>query len=122
MSKVVEIGVDAEAEVKAKSRKVHEQMVLARENWQHRLHNHLAQYKQYPSLARCRDQQGSPKVAFTMSKSGEVLDVWLEQSSKIESLDRAALQLIYRAEPLPALPAEIEEQQVTLIVPINYSF
>lgn len=122
MPKAANTEVKSEVAVAPRSGKLNQQMVQARENWQHRLHAHLAQYKQYPSQARRRAQEGSPKIAFTMSKNGQVLDVWLVQSSGAESLDRAAVQLIHRAEPLPALPAEIEEEQLTLTVPINYSF
>lgn len=122
MPKSVKTEIKAGVAVAPRSGRLSEQRVQARDNWQHRLHAHLAQYKQYPSQARRRAQEGSPKTAFTMSKSGQVLDVWLVQSSGTESLDRAAVQLIHRAEPLPALPAEIREEQLILMVPINYSF
>lgn len=117
----VEVETKAESATARRSGKLNEQIVQARDNWQHRLHAHLAQYKQYPSSARRKGREGSPRIAFTMSRDGTVLDVWLVQSSGTELLDRAAQQLIRQAEPLPALPDEVEEQQLTLTVPINYS-
>ncbi|AFI85635.1 energy transducer TonB [Methylophaga nitratireducenticrescens] len=116
-----EVKTKAESTTARRSGKLNEQIVQARDNWQYRLHAHLAQYKQYPSSARRKGREGSPRIAFTMSRDGTVLDVWLVQSSGTELLDRAAQQLIRQAEPLPALPDEIKEQELTLTVPINYS-
>lgn len=87
MPKSVKTEIKAGVAVAPRSGRLSEQRVQARDNWQHRLHAHLAQYKQYPSQARRRAQEGSPKIAFTMSKSGQVLDVWLVQSSGTESLE-----------------------------------
>lgn len=117
----VDVETKSETAVAQRSGKLNEQIVQARNNWQHRLHAHLAQYKQYPSQARRKGREGSPRIAFTMSRDGKVMDVWLVQSSGTDVLDRAAQELIRRAEPLPALPDEVEELQLTLTVPINYS-
>lgn len=98
-----------------------EHMVNAQRQWQQQLHTHLARHKQYPRQARRRNQQGQSSVQLTMTRDGQVLAVKLVNGSGYSSLDNESVDLIHRAEPLPSLPKEIEAQQLTLIVPINFS-
>jgi protein TonB len=43
------------------------------------------------------------------------------RSSGSSLLDRATLDLIARAQPLPAPPPDIHGSQIAIVVPINYN-
>jgi protein TonB len=89
-------------------------------SWQGRLQAHLARFKQYPADARMSHQEGTPVVRFTMTRSGKVLNYRLENSSGHDSLDREALALIERAQPLPQLPDEIPNVTIELVLPLRF--
>ncbi|MGS0498643.1 hypothetical protein CWB85_13695 [Pseudoalteromonas sp. S1727] len=90
-------------------------------NWQQMLYLQLEKEKRYPRSARRMRRQGVPTITFTMNRSGKVLDVYLVNSSGIDSLDKEAVALVYRAEPLPQPPASIAGLKLTLTVPISFS-
>lgn len=92
----------------------------AAQTWQGRLLAHLEQRKRYPAEARARRLQGVAHVRFTMDRSGRVLSVALERSSGHAALDREALALLQRAQPLPAPPPETPGERITLTVPIDF--
>jgi protein TonB len=43
------------------------------------------------------------------------------RSSGSSLLDRATLELVERAQPLPAPPPEVRGAQIAIVVPINYN-
>ena len=59
-------------------------------------------------------------VRFTMDRQGRVLSAALERSSGHAALDREALALLERAQPLPAPPAETPGERITLTVPVEF--
>lgn len=97
-----------------------EQQFNAEADWQSRLQGHLERRKRYPRDARMRRQEGVPWVRFLMNRDGGVLDVQLYRSSGYASLDREALALLRRAEPLPEPPAHVSDQQLNIVVPIQF--
>ena len=93
----------------------------AKLNWQQKLYLQLEKEKRYPRSARRMRRQGVPTVTFTMDRQGNVQDVLLINSSGTNSLDKEAVALVYRAQPLPRPPASITSGQLTLTVTINFS-
>jgi periplasmic protein TonB len=89
-------------------------------SWQGLLQAHLARFKQYPAEARMSHHEGVPVVRFTMTRLGRVLSYRLENSSGHESLDREALALIERAQPLPPLPDEVPNATIELVLPLRF--
>lgn len=89
-------------------------------NWQQQMQMHLERWKRYPRAAQMRNQEGMPWVKFSMDRNGNVLSVELVESSGVDSLDKEAIALVKRAEPLPAPPTEIEGDAITLTVPIEF--
>jgi len=57
--------------------------------------------KRYPRLARKMGIEGRTTVRFRLAPSGEVRSVELLESSGSEVLDRASLETVHRAAPLP---------------------
>ncbi|WP_332619475.1 energy transducer TonB family protein [Brevundimonas sp.] len=88
--------------------------------WESRVLAHLEQRKRYPAEARARRRQGVAFVTFTMDRQGRVLAAALERTSGHASLDREALSLVRRAQPLPAPPADMAGDNITLTVPVEF--
>lgn len=94
----------------------------AKVSWQSRLLAHLNRYKRYPEDARRRGQEGVVKLRFVVDGSGNVLKFELADRSGSPSLDRATLQMIRRAQPLPAPPAELlQNGSLEVVAPFVYS-
>jgi periplasmic protein TonB len=90
-------------------------------SWQSSVSKHLQHYKRYPSAAQLRSEEGEVLLSFSIDRSGHVLARHIERSSGHTDLDEEVLDLIKRADPLPALPANIPGTQLNLTVPIRFS-
>ena len=83
---------------------------------------HLAKYKKYPEDARRRGLEGVNRLRFVVDANGNVLSYELVGKSSSASLDRATLQMIRRAQPLPKPPAEmLKNGSVEIVAPFIYS-
>jgi protein TonB len=80
----------------------------------------LDRHKQYPRAARARRLEGTTLLWMRMDRSGQVLASRVQRSSGHSVLDRAVLQAVQDANPLPALPASDARAQVELEVPIAF--
>lgn len=89
--------------------------------WQQSLTAHLERHKRYPAVAVSRRQEGTAHIRFTMDRAGRILAAVLERGSGVERLDRESLDLLARAEPLPAPPADVLGDRIELVVPIQFS-
>jgi protein TonB len=89
-------------------------------NWAGLVLGRLEQFRRYPAAARRSRQEGICYVRFTIDREGHVLDSSLERTSGHESLDREAVALVRRADPLPTPPPELEGETVTLTVPVEF--
>lgn len=76
--------------------------------------------KRYPRDAHFARLQGVPYIRFTIDRSGKVLSVSLEHSSRVQSLDEEALRLPKRASPLPEPPEDMTGEFIELVVPIEF--
>ncbi|KZN60355.1 energy transducer TonB [Pseudoalteromonas luteoviolacea] len=88
--------------------------------WKGRVQAHLERKKRYPRSAKIRAQQGAPWVKFSINRQGEVLSVSLYKASGITALDKEAIALVKRAQPLPPPPDSIEGNPITMAVPIAF--
>jgi protein TonB len=90
-------------------------------NWKSELVAHLQRYKRYPSEAQARGEEGVAQLAFSVDRGGGVHNARIVRSSGSSLLDRATLELVERAQPLPAPPPEVRGAQIAIVVPINYN-
>lgn len=91
-------------------------------NWKSALQLHLAKYKRYPEEARQRGAQGTVRLRFVVEADGNVRSFSLEGTSGNTALDRATLDMIRRAQPLPKPPAEaLTNGTVEILAPFDYS-
>ena len=81
----------------------------------------LNQHKDYPPAVKKKKQQGTVVLAFSIDRSGTVLTARVQESSGYPLLDQAALDMLARANPLPAMPDSMPRQRLRLAVPIEYS-
>ncbi|GGC77635.1 energy transducer TonB family protein [Chelatococcus reniformis] len=87
--------------------------------WKSRLLAHLDRHKGYPAGAA--GAEGISQLTFTMDRAGRLLDFFIARSSGSAALDEAALAMIRRAEPLPAVPVEVSGGVLRLTVPVRFS-
>ena len=80
----------------------------------------LNQFKRYPREAQDRRQQGIPYIRFVMDRDGRVVSTMLERGSGYPALDREAVALPKRAQPLPKPPAEVTGSSLELVVPVEF--
>lgn len=91
----------------------------AETTWEALLLAHLEKYRRYPAGARAARQQGVVHVTFRMNRQGQVLSSSVLRSSGFSVLDRAALNTLRRAQPLPPIPDD-RPDIVELTVPVEY--
>ena len=90
-------------------------------SWQSRVLGHLARFKRYPGDARQRKRAGAAWVRFQVDRDGKLLASELVTSSGTVLLDREALQVLQRAQPLPAPPGNVLHQgTVTVTLPVSF--
>lgn len=89
-------------------------------SWEGAVMARLDKYLRYPTGARARRQQGVPWVRFVMDRDGRVLSSRLERSSGVADLDREAVALPRRAQPLPRPPEERRGDTIELVVPVEF--
>lgn len=91
------------------------------DSWEGRILTKLIANRRYPRAALLRRYQGIPVIRLVMDRNGAVQSVRLEKSSRIPDLDREALALPKRAQPLPKPPESREGASFEFVVPIEFS-
>jgi protein TonB len=88
-------------------------------SWQRLLVAQLERNKRYPPGAG--GEQGTARLAFRIDRRGHLLSSRIAQSSGSAALDQETLALAHRAQPFPAPPADIGDDQLSFVVPIRYA-
>ena len=85
-----------------------------------RLRDRLSQYLRYPSVARERRQTGTALLRIAVDRTGSVQELELRASTGHELLDREALEVIERAQPLPALPEYLRREHLEVLLNVEF--
>jgi protein TonB len=85
-----------------------------------RVQDWLAQHRHYPRAARRSGAEGTVWVRFVLDRGGALHGSEILASSGHAVLDRAALDLLRRATPFPALPPDLAMDEIELVLPIEY--
>jgi protein TonB len=93
----------------------------AKVTWRGILEAHLQKFQKYPRSAQRRNVEGTVWLRFRMDRAGKVLSYAIERTSDQEVLDEAALAMIERAQPLPALPDDVPGDSIELIIPAVFN-
>lgn len=91
----------------------------AEATWEAELLAHLERFRRYPPAARARRAQGVAHVRFRMNRAGTLLSAEILRSSGAAVLDRAALETLRRAQPLPPIPDD-RPDELELTVPVEF--
>ena len=78
-------------------------------------------YKHYPMAARRARQEGTATLSLVILRDGTVKDFHVSKSSGWEALDAAVLRMLERAQPLPAFPASMTEEEIRVDFPVSFS-
>lgn len=88
--------------------------------YQRQLLRHIRAFRLYPSEAVSRRAEGVVIVRFRITRGGEIEEAWVVKRSRDSALDRAALDTLWRAEPMPAVPDGLPApMEVELPVPFR---
>lgn len=75
-------------------------------NYEMLLSAKIERQRYYPQRARQLRQEGQPVVRMVIDTMGNITHLTIENSSGVSLLDEAALDIVRRAQPFPAPPAE----------------
>ncbi len=81
---------------------------------------HLQRFKQYPPGAKAAGLEGTARVSFTLSRSGQVLSAGLGGSSGHSTLDAETLAMVRRAQPFPAFPPDVKQGSMSFAAPVAF--
>jgi len=98
------------------------QQIAAKASWEGTLLAHLQKYKKYPPGAQARGKEGLNRLKFVVDADGNVLSYELVGRSGNSDLDRATLDMIRRAQPLPKPPADmLKGGSIEIVAPFVYN-
>jgi periplasmic protein TonB len=78
---------------------------------------HIERYRNEPEPTNL-DRSRIVQVGFSMRRDGAVLDAWVQVSSGQRRIDREAVDIIRRSQPLPPIPTELPER-LSILLPIS---
>jgi protein TonB len=81
----------------------------------------LAKHKRYPIRARRKGEEGTARLFFILDRQGSVIEYKLTESSGHKTLDRAVIEMLKSAAPLPAFPADMKVETLTINIPVAFS-
>lgn len=86
-----------------------------------RLSAWIGKHRFYPEEAKAGGVTGNPVVRIKLSRDGKLLAQSIETSSGVEVLDRAAIEIARRADPLPPMPADYPGgKELEFLIPIIF--
>lgn len=92
----------------------------AKVSYHHMVATLLAKAKRYPERAVRAHVTGSGSVRVTIAASGVVEKVEVATSTQSNVLDDELLRMVDRAAPFPSFPLEMDQSEVTLLVPVSF--
>lgn len=81
----------------------------------------LAKHRVYPAEARKQKVQGVVQVRFLIDRDGRLLSAAIQRSAQSRLLDDAAIDVLRRANPMPAFPEALDRQRLSVSLPIDFS-
>jgi len=94
----------------------------AQEQYLWQVMRRIAQFPYVPKNTSMVREEGTVLTRVTISRQGQLLDVVMENSSGLPSLDAGVLETIRRASPYPPLPADIPGNQHTFQLPVSFRY
>lgn len=92
----------------------------ARVRYEELLYAWMNRHKDYPLLAQRRGLQGRGSVRVRIDRDGRVIDRSVVTSTGQGVLDEAALEMVRRASPFPAVPEGYAGSSFEFVAPVEY--
>jgi protein TonB len=80
----------------------------------------VRQFFYYPAAALAVRRTGLTMVHFEVGRNGQIETLRISKSSGDEELDKAAIDIMQKAQPLPAIPDRMHTDRVDGEMPINF--
>ena len=90
-------------------------------DWQTAIARSVASKQVYPRSAMMRQLEGSARVKVVMDRSGAIQSYEILQPTGHTVLDTEIERLMARVNPLPKPPAELTDDRLTIILPLNWA-
>jgi protein TonB len=81
---------------------------------------HLQRFRVYPPEAKNAGIRGTATVRFSLASSGSVISSSLSGGSGSSVLDQAALAMVRRASPFPAIPPSLGRSHMDFAAPVRF--
>lgn len=94
----------------------------AKEQYLWQVMRRISQFPYVPKETGPIRTSGTVLARVTISRDGRLLDVAIERSSGLPSLDNGVMDTIRRASPYPPLPADITGDRHTFQLPVSFNF
>lgn len=118
-------GVDGATQVKMKEQETGTGQnaggMANEEQFDFYVRQHLLSKKVVPKVLKARRKNGVVVVEFTVDRSGNLLDHKIAKTSRIREFDRAAINLVSKAEPFPKAPDFVTWKTRQYSIDISYS-
>ncbi len=82
----------------------------------------IAQFPYVPKNTSTIREEGTVLTRVTIARDGRLLNVALERSSGLASLDTGVIETIRKASPYAPLPADIEGASHTFLLPVSFRY
>ena len=88
--------------------------------WMHAVNERVRQFFTYPAAALAVRRTGLVMVHFAVRRNGQIEGLKISKSSGDAGLDKAALDIMQKAQPLPPIPDRMHTDRVDGELPINF--
>ena len=88
--------------------------------WMRAVTERVRQFFYYPGAALALRTTGVATVHFTVRRNGQIDRLRISTSSGDAGLDKAAIDIVRKAEPLPPIPERMQVPRVEGDLPINF--
>jgi protein TonB len=87
--------------------------------WKQQIVAQLLAHRQFPIEACGKD--GEAKVAFRSDRAGKLMSSNIVSGAGFPALDKAALEIVRSAQPFPPAPAEVADDGLKFVIPMNFA-
>jgi protein TonB len=88
--------------------------------WMRAVSRHVARFFYYPVISDRFPHSGLVYVHFTVTRDGRLLASSIVKGSGSHLLDDAALDILRRATPLPAIPDRMHADRIDAVLPVDF--
>lgn len=96
------------------------QSLLARQFYVSDILKKVRENVRYPRRAQERNQEGSVRIAVTIDRQGNIINMVRIEESRFELLNNEAWEAVKRASPFPPIPDSLNMQTFEFSAPITF--